>query len=710
MHLSWRRLEAAQLSGVTVAVGVLLIQLIVSLVFGATAGALAASGAVCVSYVDVPLPPQRVWGRMLPAVLLCVLVTLLTGMANGFFWPMVIVVALTTFCSQMCMAWGLRAGPLAVTGMLALVFAMGAEEQMPDLAPGVHAWWVLAGALGLAGWARLTAQLMRRRYRDLAVAAALRAGVRRLRSRADRIAGHVAGEHARIRASIADDVELSESLQAARDQVFVARRSSVALRQIDILLRLIELRDLLLASRLDIELLGTDAAGQAWRHAIAEALNALAMELEQLAASIAERAPLPRADAAEWRVRLAAAIAMVPAPEDDARHHLASALVTRVGHMFDEVDGMIRVQAGDAPMMAPDWPADELQPFLSPEGFPLDALKAQLNLGSTTMRHALRSTLAMLTAFVIGHWLPWGGHPQWLLLTVAVVLRGNLEQTLARRNDRVIGTLIGCLLVMGLAHLRLPREAQLMPFLFIMAAGTAHAYVNKRYLVAATAATIMALSQALMLAPDAPPPIIERLADTVAGALLAWAFCFVLPAWERRGLARMASQLRSVMAAHSANVLRWAPTPEQQTAARLTRQQLYSVLGGLAAAGQRTRVEPEAVRLPDAEIEALLSHAYRYAALLSNIQQMLARRREKLDAGQAQAALGPALKACVQSLKAEGPLPEVAIDEPPDPDAGLWPEHLGQEDLTPWLLRRLRLMRREARLLQGAAAIVAKKD
>ena len=35
--------------------------------------------------------------------------------------------------------------------------------------------------------------------------------------------------------------------------------------------------------------------------------------------------------------------------------------------------------------------------------------------------------------------------------------------------------------------------------------------------------------------------------------------------------------------------------------------------------------------------------------------------------------------------------------EIPDADAGAWPEHLGQQDLTPWLLRRLRLCRHEAR-------------
>ena len=50
----------------------------------------------------------------------------------------------------------------------------------------------------------------------------------------------------------------------------------------------------------------------------------------------------------------------------------------------------------------------------------------------------------------IGLALPWGSHPYWLVLSVAVVLRGNLGDTLARRNARVLGTMLGCLVVVGL--------------------------------------------------------------------------------------------------------------------------------------------------------------------------------------------------------------------------------------------------------------------
>ena len=162
------------------------------------------------------------------------------------------------------------------------------------------------------------------------------------------------------------------------------------------------------------------------------------------------------------------------------------------------------------------------------------------------MRHALRSALALSLAYTLGAFLPWSAHPFWLMLSVAVVLRGNLEQTISRRNERIIGTVQGCLLVMLLAHVE---WVPLLSLCFIAAVGTAHAYVNRRYRVAATAATLMALLQPLMLAPGSNPAIVERLADTVLGAILAWLFSFVLPSWERAAVPRLAEQLRAALAA-----------------------------------------------------------------------------------------------------------------------------------------------------------------
>ncbi|CAM4039344.1 FUSC family protein [Roseateles saccharophilus] len=701
MKAFFQRLEAAHLNGLSVALGVTVTHALVGALFGETAGLAAVGGAVCASLPDVPNPPQRVLPRVLPAAAAAALVTLLVGLADGSLALTVALVAVVAFLSLMALAWGLRAGPLSFTPVLAMVFAMAWDRTAGATSPVGHAAWVCLGGCVYALWARLSANVLRHRLRQLALANALRATERRLRSRAQRIAGAVGGAEASIRASIADDVLLAEALQAARDQVFAARRSPRSRKQTDLVLGLIELRDLLLASRLDTELLGQDFPGRQWRAALAETLRQLADVLSALADSIAYGVPLPDVSVDAWREQLAARLTAVSAPPGDSRAHLVSALQSRLGHMLDDVAAMVARQGSTDDPESP-WTPERLAPFVSPEGWPLAALKPHLTLQSSVMRHALRSALALSLAYALGAFLPWAAHPFWLMLSVAVVLRGNLEQTLSRRNERIIGTVLGCLLVLLLAHLH---SVPLLSLCFIAAVGTAHAYVNRRYRVAATAATLMALLQPLMLAPGSNPAVVERLADTLIGAGLAWLFSFVLPSWERSATPRLAGQLRGALARHASNMLRWAPGAEEQLAQRLSRQQAYAALSALAATAQRTRVEPLSVRLPEAEVESALSHGYRLMALLGAVQHQVQRRGTRLDAARAETALPLARKACVDVLKGE-PMTGADPAEIPDGDAGAWPEHLGQQDLTPWLLRRLRLCRIEAREFVGALELL----
>ncbi len=692
-----RRLEAAHLNGLGVALGVAGTHILIGAAFGETAGLAAVSGAVCASLTDLPNPPQRVFKRVVPAALAAGVVTAAVGLADASLVATVALVAVITFLALMTLAWGLRAGPMSFSPVLAIVFAMAWDRTAGSTSPWEHAAWVTVGGCVYALWARFAAVLLRHRYRELALAQALWATEKRMRSRAERIVGAVGGEQARIRASIADDVVLADALQAARDQVFAARRSPRSRKQTDLVLGLIELRDLLLASRLDTELLGEDFPGRQYRSALADTLREMAAALSQLARHLMRGTPLPEVSVDVWRAQLSARLNDVRVPPGDSRGHLVSALETRLGHMMDDVAAMVARQARRDDVES-KWTPEKLAPFVSPEGWPLAALKPHLNLQSGVMRHALRSALALSFAYALGASLPWAAHPFWLMLSVAVVLRVNLEQTLARRNDRIVGTVQGCVLVMLLAHVE---WVPALSVIFIAAVGTAHAYVNRRYRVAATAATLMALLQPLMLDPTSHPYIGERLADTVIGAGLAWLFSFVLPSWERSAVPRLAEQLRGALARHAANMLQWLPGPEAQIAQRVSRQQAYTALAALAAAAQRTRVEPERVRLPEAEIESALSHGYRLMALLGAVQHQVQRRSHRLDATKAETALPLALKACVDILNGE---PATGTDpaDIPDGNAGAWPEHLGQQDLTPWLLRRLRLCRLEAREFSAA--------
>ena len=298
---------------------------------------------------------------------------------------------------------------------------------------------------------------------------------------------------------------------------------------------------------------------------------------------------------------------------------------------------------------------DELRRFVAPEGFPLQALRAHRSGQSPVLRHALRSALALGSAYFIALALPWSSHPHWLVLSVAVVLRGNLEQTLSRRNARVLGTLLGCAVVVALSW---GLAAAWLQLAFLIAVAVAHAFVLQRYWLTATAATVMALLQSHSVDPAAGFAIGERVADTLLGALLAWGFSYVLPSWERRQLPQAISTVLKALAdyaglALSLNVVGAIDAVEL----RFARRRAYDALGALAAAIQRSAAEPKAVQLPVQELAVLLDHGQRLMAHLSMVRLTLATHRTDLSG------LGGAL-ADTHAVLA------TALAAPADPKAG----------------------------------------
>ncbi len=338
---------------------------------------------------------------------------------------------------------------------------------------------------------------------------------------------------------------------------------------------------------------------------------------------------------------------------------------------------------------------------MSAEGWPLAALREHASPQSPVLRHALRYMAAIGTAYVIGRELPWASHPYWLVLSVAVVLRGNLEQTLSRRNVRVAGTVLGCVLVLGLG-LAAPWLATVA---FFVAIGLAHSFVTTRYLVTVAAATVMALLQAQLAHPLSGFAVPERLADTLLGALLAWGFSYVLPSWERRALPRIAAGVTRSLAALARQVLRWPEGPADWAAMRLARRQVYDALGSIAAAAQRSSAEPKHVRVPTSAMAALLTHSHALLAHLAAVKLLLTRRSGDLDRGDVEAALRAAAADLQQRLDpAQGANPDPgagdAMEEPALP--ALPPD----DELMPWLRRRLRMASRAATKVAQSAQVL----
>jgi len=712
----WRRLPAVVLNGMAVALGIGCIQWAVAALGGSPAAQLALSGAVCTSLADVPGTVSRSARRLAVAAALGFLSALAVDLLRAQPMALGLAIAVIAFVAMMAMAWGPRAGAVSFVPILSLVFAMALPPHSAPLV--VLAWWHAAGAAAYLAWALLMSHCLQRRYRTLALCGALNAAVALLRARAELLctvpadAGHAGA----VRTWLRSEADLAERLQTARDFVFDQRPSDAATADVAVLLRLIDLRDVLLASRLDLELLGQDVAARHLLQRVAEHLRAIAAALHAGAAALRDgQAP------AAWTPVDATGLARtVVLADGDARARLLLALGHRLDHLGDGAARILALlrggqgaQAGAGPAASPAPPPlthAQLQRFVSPKGWPWQALRAHWHGQSPVLRHAVRSALALGAAYFIALGLPWGSHPHWLVLGVAVVLRGSLEQTLARRNARVLGTLLGCGVVIALSGVH---SAAVLALVFLLSVAIAHSFVLHRYWLTATAATVMALLQSHMANPAAGFAVAERVADTLLGALLAWAFSYVLPAWERRSLPGAIQRVLADLADYAGQALTMPP-PGQGAAStadsveqRLARQRAYDALGALAAALQRSVAEPASQRLPmpaATAVAALLDHGQRLMAHLSVVRLTLAERAVELAA--TPAADGALAQARAQLAATLATTPAAAAPQGTAAAHGLAlvPAASPADDILPWLLRRLQLLAQDAAQARRAAA------
>ncbi len=614
-----------------------------------------------------------------------------------------------TFLVFLGMAWGKRGAPVAIGVMLVMVFSMSTPVPADAATALTRAFYCGLGCALYVVYAVAAHNLLNARYRTqvtadllLAVAALLRAHARRVTAQP----GHATDDPA---AGLGDllkrQAALADQLQATRDVVLEAPRTPRRQQLAGMLMQVLEMRDHLVASELDLDRV-REAADHA--HALAEIAaiyRDMAADLDRLAdALLLQRRPEAAADhrARLSALRLAAEDAAdAPQGADDGtarRAALLRGVAYRARHQNDAVRQLTALARGDA---APDLAVvrTSWRLFVSPTDWSLRPFFTVWHWQQPALRHAVRAALAVGTGYVIATLLPWGSHDYWVLLTIVVVLRGSLAQTLERRDQRVAGTVIGSLLATGLLALHPP--TLVMVLAATLAQGLAHAFALRRYTVTAIAASVLGLVQSHMLYAGNSPTfaLLERVGDTVLGACIAWAFAYVLPSWERRQMGSLLNRVLRALDGHAAQSLGLARIDEIDTEPELTwrlaRREAYDAVSALVQATARALAEPRAVQPPLALLEQLQGHSYQLLGQLSAVKSMLLLRRSQLRLGELAQPLEHGAARIHDALS--GPdAPAGAGSSTHTTEHGLpaLPENLPdpfEQDINPWVLRRLAL-------------------
>nr|WP_315207813.1 FUSC family membrane protein [uncultured Albidiferax sp.] len=712
-------------NGLTVTLGLVVIMLLVFESAGLAGASSAALGVMVTSMPDVPAPRRRKFMQMLPAPLLGIPLFMLVQLVRADALLLGVVIVAGTFLAVMVMAWGKRGGPITFALLFSMLFSMAAPPPASLEMIAEHGGWFALGAGLYLLWGVLTTHWLNNRFRTQMLAECLHSFAQILRTQAQRFAQHAdpqAQSHVLLAKMLEQQATFADTLQTTRDVVLESPTTPARTRLAAMLLGLLEARDHQLACDLDLDTLLQHPGSSATLPALQQVLNTTAQQLEALSLSLLlGRGMQSIAPIANLRAALAGVLPLrpeaQPVPEPLAvgtpdpgalLHNIAD----RIGHINDEAVHLAALARGDA---SPELAAvrTQWQLFVSPTRWAWAPLLGQLGWRAPTLRYALRATLAVATGYVVSLHLPWVSHNYWILTTIVVVMRGNLAQTLQRRDARVAGTLLGCVLVMAL--LATHPGARTLFLVIALSMGLAHAFALRRYLFTCIFATLAGLLQAHLLLVGVAPTfaIFERLGDTLLGAALAWLFSYVLPAWERSQLPGLVRRSLQAQLQHAKLALELGePAQASDLPWRLARREAYDSLSALTLATQRSLAEPDQVRPPLAPLEAVQARSYQLLAQLTAIKSLLLLRRSQLD----MAVATPALQAAARQIDRE-----LAASAPPEPANTLdttttaaqpfqpRPEPIAVDDLTPWLLRRLGLATAMARELQQAAHLAQQR-
>src|SRR3569833_932105 len=598
-------------NGLSVAVGVGLTGLCIGLALDFPAAVAAATGALCVSLPDRN-DPLRLKAWLIGFAFLSTVI--FTGLSSFARFSTTAFIAATIFTGLWCgliSAYGRWSLSVALCSVLAFVFVLGLTFATPSDA-GDHLMLTVCGALFYAVYALLVGWILDDRGRRLLLAEAMHAFAAYLRAKAAVYNPDTTGTAA-FHAVIDAKATLADRLQVARDHLFARRSHRIQLKRIDTLIALLDAFETVLSSDADLEILRAAHRRELmWR--LNQLVNEMADEVERLTLALRARhghaAPHPHAE--EVR-QLLAALEKGRAAEPNAPALPALASTFNKLVLADSYIATLAVALDDA--TPPSKLAASLDLNLFRQATPHGAglFFRQFRWHSPALRYAIRLALAMTAGLTLTLIFPRFAHANWVLLTIALIMRANYSVTRQRRWDRITGTLIGCALAVLFIN---TMAAAALVVLIVLAVGTSHAYGLVAYRVTAIGASISSLLLLHFVDPLVHPQFFERIVDTLIGAGLSWAFSYLLPNWERHDLPRTVKGLLDADAGFAEAALPSVPTGQRY---RLARKRAVAAVALLSGAIRRLADEPTANRRALAALGELLAAKYLLASGLSSM-------------------------------------------------------------------------------------------
>ena len=230
--------------------------------------------------------------------------------------------------------------------------------------------------------------------------------------------------------------------------------------------------------------------------------------------------------------------------------------------------------------------------FLTLHEYRLHVFTQNFSFKSTLFRHALRLTAALVFSYLVGIFFEIQ-NTYWILLTVVVIMRPSYGLTKERSKDRIIGTLIGAVIAVGIVLLT--QNVLVYGVLAYISLILAFSLIQRNYKSAAALITISIIFLYSLMNPNTFEVIQYRVLDTIIGAAIAVvANYLLLPSWEANNLKKI---LLNALKMNKNYLLATQELYQAPTASRLSynlrRKEAFLAISNLNASFQRLTQDPK---------------------------------------------------------------------------------------------------------------------
>lgn len=692
--------------GLRVAVGLVGLALLVQEISDSATAMTVCIGALCTTLMDMPSPLRHKFNEMLASVLLCSAVTLLISLCGPVQWLLMTVLVLVSFLASMMVVYGKKSMPLQLAALFIMTMSM--EHQMTWQQSFHHAGLFMLGGLIYLAYAMAIAWVLRHRIKQQVLAEALFELAAYIDIKADFYDTRF-NLTEQFNKLVRHQSILADRQQASRDLILRSHKNSKDAIVVQVHVCMLDLYELILSTHTDYALLRQHLADSDVLKSLHDLAYKAARDIEAVAYAVTRK----RASYAqisydkEW-ADIEAEIARLHAQGDAAQEALATLRAQRnkiraILKMIAELHLATQKVYADVPF----WSGADMAPFLSQQKYELKTLLANLRLDSPVFRFALRVSMAISVGLLIGHWLPYAAHSYWIVLTIVIILRPTFSMTRQRRADRIIGTLIGCVvtaIVIRFVHSNIVLMAIL--FLSIVATPT---FIYLRYRYTAIAVSLMILLQMHLVAPSNPNLVSERLIDTLIGAAVASVFSFVLANWEYQSLPRLVRQVLNVNLSYmQASFALLQGKCFDDFAYRIERKRLMDSLAALSSALVRMLDEPASKQRAVEDINLFIVQNYLLVAHVAALRSILGRHASQLPVAPVNALLGHShTQVCLTLSRALEQLDDKATISAPLAAPAAPPVSGVAWSGWPLVKRRIRLLQADAdKIVIHSAAIV----